>query len=316
MCEPLQAMAIVACLAAAQRVPAKFEWQGRAVVVDYGKVSVGKHTLDELRPGETWRMGSGAITTLLVEAPLITDDTVVPPGHYRTWVARYEERKFALQIDGAGRWMAAGGDHVTIPATFTLADPPSKALEVALDPGGEQVDPEARALGLTVTFGSPRLTAPFSIVGSVRKKVGGATVDWFKLPTEWLVQRLELAKHTPIAAIAFDRVPAGEPQRFNLLLSDHDARLVPQETPPTADNGFGPLAESAAAFERVGTVIWSEAPLAPTVAGKPDPAAHVIVDEITLDRKKSLRLVARAGNRRAEVVVPFESSGGADAKKR
>ena len=44
----IAALLLLAPAATAQRMQAQFEWQERAVVLEYGKVSVGKHSLDEL----------------------------------------------------------------------------------------------------------------------------------------------------------------------------------------------------------------------------------------------------------------------------
>jgi hypothetical protein len=296
---------------------AKREWQGQSLAIDYGKVAVGSHRLDELRLGETWRMGAGAITTLKTEAPLITVDGVIPPGWFRASVGRPEEQRFALKLDGAGRWMAVGGDDVLLDGELSFADPPGRTLDVTLRPATEQADPELQALSLSIEFGAPRLTVPLILAGGVTKKTGGATVTWFKLPTTWLEQRLELAKLTPIATVVLAKPAKGQPAVMNLLLSDTMVRLVPQVEPPTADGGFGPLPELLVEHDLVGTVSFAAATepdggaasdsrkAAPPAA----PPRHLVVDEVAVTSKKSeppaLRLVLRVGPRRAEVTVPL-----------
>jgi hypothetical protein len=86
---------------------------------------VGEHTLDELQVGSTWRCGANGITTLTADAPLIVDDLVVPPGVDRVNVARPEKEKFGLTVEGAGRWTAAGGDDVLVPALAAPTRPRS-----------------------------------------------------------------------------------------------------------------------------------------------------------------------------------------------
>ncbi len=279
------------------RAQAKVDWQGHAALLDYGVVSAGKHTLEELRVGETWRLGGGAITTLQTSAPLITEESVIAPGHYRAWIARPDAQRLQLQLDGAGRWAAAGGDHLAVLGTLTRAEPPSRALEITARPATEQVDPELRALAITVTFGADRLTVPLTIVGGASKKVSGATVDWFKLPSVWLAQRLELAKHTPVATLVYAATPKAGPKCFNVLLAEHEALLVGQETPPTDDNGFGELIVHDIAFDRAGTVAWSDVAEATT---------HVFVETIVFEPRKSLQLALRTGARRAAIVVALE----------
>lgn len=280
------------------RGQAKFEWQGQAVLLEHGKVAVGAHRLDELRSGETWRLGAGAITTLQTEAPLITADGVIPPGWFRASIGRPDEQRLALKLDGAGRWMAVGGDDVLLDGKLSFADPPGKALAITLREATEQPDPQLRGLALAVEFGAPRLTVPLTVVGGTAKKAGGATVTWFKLPRAWLEQRLELAKLTPIATVVWSNPRKGAPAQLNLLLGDRQARLVPQELPPTADGGFGELAPLLVEHDRVGIMQWSAAEVA-------DAGAHFTVDELALDPKATLRMEARLGARKLLIEVPF-----------
>lgn len=318
-------IAVVAMLTAAaleSRATAKHEWRGQRLEIEYGRVAVGAHRLDELRTGETWRLGAGAITTLRTAAPLITTDGVIAPGWYRASIGRPDEQRLALKLDGAGRWMAVGGDDVLLDGTLTFADPPGKALAIALRPATEQVDPELVALALSIEFGAPRLTVPLTMVGGVAKKAGSATVTWFALPAAWLEQRLELAKLTPIATVVLVKPRKGQPAALNLLLSDTQARLVPQLELPTADDGFGPLPELSVEQDGIGTVTFAAASgtgagSAEGAASAPgsEPTRHLVVDDVAITSKKaepaSLRLVLRVGARRAEVIVPlsFTSSG-------
>lgn len=292
------ALALAAALPpAAPRAQAKFAWQKREVVLDYARVRVGTHTLAELAPGEMWRLGADDVTTLRTDAPLLTPDTVIPPGHYRAWIARPDEATLQLQLDGAGRWMAAGGDHVTVEATLTKAAPPSSALEIAFSAATEQKDPELRALACTVTFGEPRLTVPLTIVGSERAKAGKATLDWFKLPAAWLGERLELAQHSPVAELALPSPRKDGTGRLNVLLAEHEVRLVPQETPPAGDGGFAPIADLTGMPGRTGSVAWSAHDVE---------VAHFTVDRFELVERKRLRIEARVGRRRAVFDLPVD----------
>ncbi len=258
-------LAVVALLATAaleSRVTAKQEWRGQ-------------------------RLGAGAITTLRTAAPLISADGVIAPGWYRASIGRPDEQRLSLKLDGAGRWMAVGGDDVLLDGTLSFADPPGKALAIALRPATEQVDPELQALALSIEFGAPRLTVPLTMVGGVAKKVGGATVTWFALPAA-----------------------------MNLLLSDTQARLVPQLELPTADDGFGPLPELSVEQDLIRTVSFAAATGtsdgAADRANGAEPTRHLVVDEVGVTSRKaapaSLRLVLRVGARRAELTVPLEPS--------
>src|SRR5262245_16722941 len=69
--------------AVAQRAQAQIEWQKRQAVIDYGVVKLGKHTLDELPAGQSWRMGNNEASTLKTQVPLFVGDEQVAPGAYR-----------------------------------------------------------------------------------------------------------------------------------------------------------------------------------------------------------------------------------------
>ena len=118
----LSAAVVLACAAApaqAQRPTASFEWQKHEAGVTYGVPRVGKHTLDELKVGDSWRMGAFNASNLVTTAPLIVGDSVVAPSAFRVQVARTGAEKFELLIEGAGTAVEAGGDDVHAPATMT-----------------------------------------------------------------------------------------------------------------------------------------------------------------------------------------------------
>ncbi len=309
---PLLALVAATFLAAApaavaQRAQARFTWQGKEAVLDFGVPAVGKYSLESLEVGATWRLGANAATTLTTPVPLITKDTVIPPGSYRVTIARPRPEPLELYVEGAGDYMAAGGPTVSVAGTSSQAQPPSSKLEITLTAASEQVDAELRALALSITFGAPRLTVPLTMVGSTTKKIGADTLDAFTLPTTWLAARLELAKHTPIATLTLHKPKKGTPGRFNLLLSEQDALLLPVRSAPTADNGFAPLADLDPTWLLHGTVSWSEAK---------EPVKHLVIDEVAIDQPTKsrdgslqppqLRVVARTGARVAEIKVALE----------
>ena len=307
----LVALALVPS-ALGQRKEASFEWQKRSATFTYGVPRVGKHSIDELKVGETWRMGSGPITTLTVEAPLVADNFVIPPGVYRVNLARPEAQKFELTIEGAGSGLAAGGDDVKAPATYGDAKKANEALELLFEvaaaapappsaTGGALVeptlanDPEAKPLQLVIQFGAPRVVVPLTIVGTQPLKAKGFAVDAFKFEERWLGRRLELAKATPILSLTRSgKLPDGVPARLNLLLSEKTVVLTPALVEPTENNGFGVIPKPDAAWILDGTVAWSDAP------ARAD-HLHVVTNEI--DKDGILHVVADLGARRATIAV-------------
>jgi len=295
----LSAAVVLACAAApaqAQRPTASFEWQKHEAGVTYGVPRVGKHTLDELKVGDSWRMGAFNASNLVTTAPLIVGDSVVAPGAFRVQVARTGAEKFELLIEGVGTAVEAGGDDVHAPATMTQAKTPNEKLEISLAPVKEQADPELRALALLIQYGAPQLTVPMTIVGTQPMKVKGfAALDVFKLPEPWLSKRLDLKKHTPVATLVRSgKVGNGESDRLNLMLGEDDVVLIPAMLAPTENNGFGAIPKPDGLWTFQGKVIWS-------ASKKPSPLFHVESAEVEKDG--TLHVVASLGERSADIRV-------------
>ncbi len=287
------AVATLVPLASGQRAETKFSWQGQEVRLDCGVPRVGKYTLKDLEIGQPWRLGAGPASSLITGAPLLVGDLVIPPGGYRIQLMRPQEQKFELLVEGAGRLVSISAN-TNLPSTLSDAKQPSSKLETTLAPDGEATDKELRPLLFTVTFGAPRVAVPFTVVGSLTKKAGGATVDGFKLPAEWLAKRLSGTTKSPVATVTLASAPKDAPKVFNVLLGESEALYVAHDT-PSAD-AFSPLAAHVAMWDKKGSVTWTE------VQEKSD---HFLLDEVKFEKGKELRLVARVGSRRAEIVIPL-----------
>ena len=273
---------------------ARMEWQKRADWFSFGVPRVGKHSIDELQAGSTWRMGANGITTLTVETPLIAGDFGVAPGVYRTNIARQTKDQLELTIEGAGTRLAAGGDNVSVPLKLEILPKPNDKLEIELAPAKEQPDPELRAFTFRLQFGAPCVTAPISIVGSAPVKAKGFGGAAFKLPAKWLDERLKLAKHTPILTLERSgKVPDGVPEQMNLLLSENDVIFLPTMKAPTENRGFGAIPQPDPSWILKGTVTWTPSQ---------KPADHLRVDTIEVD-KDVLHVVAAIGERIADIKV-------------
>lgn len=283
-------------VAQAQRQEARFEWQKHEATFSYGAPRVAKHSIDELKVGDSWRMGSNDATTLTLDAPLLAGESVVPPGAYRVNLGHPSAEQFNLQINGSGSQVDEGRDDIVIAGKRHDASKANEKLELRLSPEKEQPDNELRRLSFVVQFGIPEVEIPITIVGTQSRKAKGFTLDAFKIPEKLLNERLAAKKHTPVAALVrADKGSKEVPERMNLLLAEKEVILQPTMKAPTDSYGFGEIPKLDAAWILHGTVVWSEAS---------EPADHFRVDAVDVDKSNVLHVTATCRGRRAEITVP------------
>jgi hypothetical protein len=287
------AVALLSPALLAQRETADTTWQGKHAAIEYTATRVAKHSIDELPVGNTWRLGSGPATTIKLEAPLIYGDGVVAPGTYRAQLTRRTEQGFALTIEGGGRIVGAS-ENADLEGKLDAVKAATKTLEIAFAPRDTQGDAELRALDCVVTFGTPRVTVPLAVAGVITKKGGGAAIDGFKLPAEWLGRRLG-GLPTPVATVTLSAAAKDAPKAFNVLLTENDAKLIAHDEITTDIRT--PVAAHMKTFDRTGTVVWSAAAEATT---------HFTLDDAKWEKGKQLTLVARVGARKAEITIPLK----------
>lgn len=101
----LMALSASASLAhGADRGLPKVTLAGKAISIDYGRPSLGgRDMLSRLPPGESWRMGADADTTLKTEAELAFGSTMVPKGEYVLTAKRSAEGKWTLVLSNSDR---------------------------------------------------------------------------------------------------------------------------------------------------------------------------------------------------------------------
>ena len=94
------ALAAVPALAhAAPRGEAKALVAGKAVSVDYGRPSLlGRDALSLATPGEPWRMGADAATTLTTAADLSFGSAAVPKGSYTLTATKDDKGGWTLNV--------------------------------------------------------------------------------------------------------------------------------------------------------------------------------------------------------------------------
>jgi hypothetical protein len=89
----------------APRGQATAKLNGKLITVDYGRPSLqGRDMLGRATPGEAWRMGADAATTLTTEANLSFGGTAVAKGSYILTATKDEKGTWTLNVrDGKDR---------------------------------------------------------------------------------------------------------------------------------------------------------------------------------------------------------------------
>lgn len=118
----------------AQRNPrgtAKFEKNGKFVMVEYGRPSLkGRDMLGQLAPGKAWRMGSDKSTTFTSTADLSFGKVSVPTGAYSLWLKKTGDKEFTLVFNKVtGQW---GTEHDVTQDTYYVP--------LTTTPGSEKVE--------------------------------------------------------------------------------------------------------------------------------------------------------------------------------
>ena len=96
----LVCLSLVTFLASAQREETDVEWQKHHAKIEYNTALVGQHKLEELKPGENWRMGQNSASQLRTDMALLVGEQVVVPGMYRVGVHREGDKDFSFIIEG------------------------------------------------------------------------------------------------------------------------------------------------------------------------------------------------------------------------
>jgi hypothetical protein len=95
----LALVAVPALAHAAPRGEAKALVAGKAVSIDYGRPSLqGRDMLGRATPGEPWRMGADAATTLTTDADLSFGSVAVPKGAYTLKATKDAKGGWALNV--------------------------------------------------------------------------------------------------------------------------------------------------------------------------------------------------------------------------
>ena len=154
--------------ALAQRNPratSRLTLRGKTISVEYGRPSLKgrsvQQLLDQLKPGDVWRLGADRSTTFSTDTDLVFGSVTVPKGTYSLWARKEAGDSWQLVFNKQhGQWGTeydAAQDLVAVPFAERETKVPKAAemLTLAL----------AKAKGggvLTLQWGDMKLSANFT----------------------------------------------------------------------------------------------------------------------------------------------------------
>ncbi|MFT4513522.1 MAG: hypothetical protein ACI89X_001325 [Planctomycetota bacterium] len=248
---------------AAQRDTPSFDLQKRSSTIAYGAVSLGKHSLDELSAGSTWRLGMNNASTWRTEMPVVIGDQVLAPGEYRIQLKRLDEARCGLEIHGSA--LALGdGEELRVDGPLKKVKKKAKKLRIDWRKGTatKGTTPrrkklvETQAATIAIHYGNHQWTGDVQVLGGVDSKLGKYRLTVFAVPAKLIAARNK--QPVPIAVIT-----KGKSEAYQVVLEGDDAVVRPWMRAPTTRNGFGDVEAPSAALTTSGKV-----------SSKTDPAAE------------------------------------------
>jgi hypothetical protein len=146
------------------RETAKISVGSKAISVEYGRPSLKGRSADDLlqqlKPGDFWRLGADKSTTFSTAADLQFADVTVPNGQYSLWAEREADNSWKLVFNKQhGQW---GTQH---DASQDLASVPLK--EIKASKSVEMVTINLTMVGtggvIAIQWGDMELTASFKV---------------------------------------------------------------------------------------------------------------------------------------------------------
>ena len=135
---------------------AKVTINGAQVSIDYGRPALrGRDMLKQIQPGQVWRIGADAPTTLQTDKALDFGGTVVPKGKYILLARLVEPGKWTLIFSSKSVFQYEPSAKLAeVPLTFREASDSAELVAITLtDKGGMGV--------LDIAWGKMRLSASF-----------------------------------------------------------------------------------------------------------------------------------------------------------
>jgi len=158
---------VVAAIGLAQGNPrgtAKISVGSTMISVEYGRPSLKGRSvaelLEQLKPGDFWRLGADKSTTFSTTADLQFGDVTVPNGEYSLWAGRQADNSWKLVFNKQhGQWGMqhdASQDLVSVPLKETKASNSAEMVTISLTKQGG-------GGGIAIQWGDMELAASFKL---------------------------------------------------------------------------------------------------------------------------------------------------------
>ncbi|HZT69733.1 MAG TPA: DUF2911 domain-containing protein [Terriglobia bacterium] len=126
--------------------------------IEYGRPMLrGRDPLKMIKPGEVWRLGAGAPTTIDSDRDLIFGDTRVPKGKHILLAQMVEPAKWVLIVSSKAAAEYDPGAKIA-EAPMRIENGEDSVEEMTIKLSGHQNEGE-----IEVAWGTSRLTANFSV---------------------------------------------------------------------------------------------------------------------------------------------------------
>jgi len=116
--------------------------------------------LEQLKPGDFWRLGADKSTTFSTTADLQFGDVTVPNGQYSLWAGRQADNSWKLVFNKQhGQWGTqhdASQDLASVPLEETKASNSAEMVTISLTK-------EGAAWGIAIQWGDMKLRASFKV---------------------------------------------------------------------------------------------------------------------------------------------------------
>jgi hypothetical protein len=146
------------------RETAKISVGSKTILVEYGRPSLKGRSvadmLEQLKPGDFWRLGADKSTTFSTTADLQFADVTVPNGEYSLWAEREADNSWKLVFNKQhGQWGTqhdASQDLVSVPLKETKASNSAEmvTINLTMEGGGG---------GIAIQWGDMELTTSFKV---------------------------------------------------------------------------------------------------------------------------------------------------------
>jgi hypothetical protein len=151
------AFALTSSLVAQANPRGEATFGGGKITIDYGRPSAkGRDVMGMISPGDYWRMGADAATTLKTQVDLVFGDTTVPKGTYTLLAHFVEKEKWNLVVAKSVSRGAPEEVAAEVPGTFETGKEPVEQMTIELKEDGDKVQ-------FVLTWSTYRLSVDFSV---------------------------------------------------------------------------------------------------------------------------------------------------------